>query len=165
MDGNSELSQKDQSFEAPKPELQPQKKPLIARIASSLRSAAETLIPRDEKISLDKIDQPMVAEKLKYVNYNLLNERRGENPRSPFTIVDVLNSLGYISPLNTSDYKEKFPDQYSKVRQILNNLTHQGILDAEMFDRDTHNEEMVYKINNLDQLDRIAAEKPPQLTT
>lgn len=169
MDGNSELSQKDQEFEAPKPELQPQRKPLIARITNSVRTAVEALVPIDKRIPLDEINQQIVAEKVKTVKYNLLNERRGENPRSPFTIVDVLVDMNYMThktSMRTADYREKFPKEYDRVREILHSFVTEGALEAQISDEsDSHKEHTKYKIVDLDLLDEISQRKPPQLTS
>lgn len=169
MDNNSEGSPKDQDFETPKLELKPQREPFFKRMQNAARSTigtiVETVVPFDKKIPLDEIDQSVVANTLLGVNYNILRERRGEDPRSPFTIVDVMSELGYRTPSITADYKEKFPKEYSKLRQILNTLAHEGILEAKQQPDDPHRENVIYRIQDLDQLTDLSIQKPQELTT
>lgn len=106
------------------------------------------LLPRDEKIPLEKIDEYTVAKTVDTSTYNPLRDRAGQDPRSPFDVADVLKNMGYITPIS-GDYYRKFPEAHRLTRIALFRLAEQHVIDMKVADEKTINgEDIKFKITD-----------------
>jgi len=106
------------------------------------------LIPRDEKIPLEQIDEYTVAKTVDTSTYNPLRDKAGQDPRSPFDVADVLKNMGYITPIS-EDYYRKFPEAHRRTRIALFRLAEQHVIDMKVADEKTINgEDIKFKIAN-----------------
>ncbi|MCL4386976.1 hypothetical protein M1307_01090 [Patescibacteria group bacterium] len=135
----------------------------LAGVLGTLRRRAVSfgreLLPIDEKIPLEEIDAQRVAR----VIYENVRNPLTEDPwRNPFDITTVMANAGYIGLLNTTDYRERFPQEYAEFQKSLRELATQGAIEGRVIqDPNLHNETMFYNVVNPELLQGIA--KPSAL--
>lgn len=131
---------------------------LIEELKGAVKVAPEKIKPKD-------INEITVAKTiLNYLGTRVL-ERLGKNKwANPFTIVTVMANAGYVGLLDSTDYREKFPDEYHLFRNGLQKLADEEALQVISAEPDRHKESIFYQVVNEDIL-RAVSERPSSVET
>lgn len=157
---------KEKGKETPTRQRNHARRPLLRKAIDLLRKAGGELLPKDEKVPLEEINEHTVARVIDQSLGNPLQERvNGDRYANPFDIVSVITELGYIAPSSFADYMKKFPKEYQATRVALWNLHQQGVLDINDQEQSSpHSEIRYYKVVDSDLLNQIAqGEEKPQV--
>lgn len=106
------------------------------------------------RIPLKEIDKTNVSKTIVTYLGNPIQEKIvGDRWANAFSIVTVLQNMGYSSFLRGKDYSREFGPEYKATRRVLATLVQQGVIMAVARDKPDENGEILYyKVVNEDLL-------------
>lgn len=110
-----------------------------------------------EKIPAERIDEHAVT---KTIIGSIWAEhmRFGDKTDDPISPATILANMGHPVLLNTDDYRQKHPKEYQALRNSLDSLVQDGVLERVPLDNpDANNESIYYRAVNKDALRQLAA--------
>jgi hypothetical protein len=120
-------------------------------VGDFLKNAEATLgnigvIPERHNVPLEEIGPSRVADIIaSFFGNELARAVEGDFWKNPFSVVNVLEEMGYVAPFKKMDYFQLFPKEYSKTREALQALVHKKALAMdEALKYPDENEERVY---------------------
>lgn len=136
---------------------EPQLTPSQGGIRGLWRRFTESLLPVNNKVPLESINDKTAAWAIDTFLGNPLQERSGGNRwANQFSIPTLLSNTGSVSPIET-DYMKAFPKEHAAWRQATQRLVDEGILQAvPLKSPDIHNETIHYIVVNPERLKESA---------
>lgn len=135
-------------------------KKLTRGIIGSAKEAFKYFDTRPTKVPLEKIGPETVAKTILTQVGNPGQEKFGKGRWVfPFSVRNVLVNMGHVPLWVETDPFMEFPKEYLAIRQALQKLTDQGVLEmVELEEPDEYNQRIYYKVAD-EKLLREIAEK------
>ena len=111
-----------------------------------------------EKVEIEGINSSATAQRIRhFLGNSVANRNKWENP---FSMNNVLHSLGYVEVSDGRSYREIFPEVYQKTRKVLDELIRDGVVDrVPLAEPDKWGERFNYRVADKNLLKRIAEGK------
>lgn len=106
------------------------------------------------RVPIEKMDDGSVVRAVDSWRGNPWRANLADNP---FTTYDILDLLGYTTAFIDDDPYKVFPEAYRKVRESLQKLVHQNILEMETDEEpDVKGERLFYTVVDKEKLSELA---------